>query len=77
VKENLQARNEPPVRANTLWEKMRAELDELLYVTAVQEHGVVRICNLVNKGRVFERCFSDVQREASERIEQDGQPGDG
>jgi len=43
---------------NTIPKKIQAEIREMLYAAAANEPGIVRLCDLVNKGSCFEPCFT-------------------
>jgi len=61
-KKRLQRTNDRPHRCTSLWQTIRGEFLEMLHVAAAEEQpGVLRICNLVNKGDVFDPCYTDAR----------------
>lgn len=59
LKQQLNAKSSRPcLPRKTVLEKIQAEIHAMLYAAAANEQGIVRLCDLVNKGEVFDVCFT-------------------
>ena len=61
LKERLQSLNGQLRSRDAVWQAPWAELHEMFRVAAVEERGALRICDLVNKGAVFDSCFTNAR----------------
>ena len=57
--DRLQRTNDRRPLPTTTWRAIYAEVLAMLHVAAMEEPGVVRMTNLVNKGTVFDVCLAE------------------
>lgn len=58
-KAQLQRPSDQSDAPETLWQSIQFEFRQMMHAAASQECGALRICDLVNKGAVFDPCFTD------------------